>query len=152
MSNKIVIGIDPDVTQSGVAMLNEKVLMLYNLTFFDLFDFLKSLKDEIRTVKVEAGYLNAKSNFHGAKNIQTAARIGKNVGACNEVAKKIVEMCRHYDLSVKEIKPFKKIWKGRDGKITHDELMSQLKFRGIKTESKTTNQEQRDAALICLLG
>lgn len=149
---KLIVGIDGDVTESGAAVFNGKDLKLYKLSFFELLDFLLKNKSEIKIVKVEAGYLNQKSNFYGAKNIQTAARIGKNVGACNEVAKKIVEMCRHYGLPVKEVKPFKKVWKGRDRKITHEELQQQLKLRGIPQIIGATNQEQRDAALICLLG
>lgn len=146
----MVIGIDSDVTKSGVAVLNCKNLKLYNFSFFELFDFLKANKNQIKIVKVEAGYLNSKSNFHGAKNIQTAARIGKNVGACNEVAKKIVEMCEYCDIPVKEVKPFKKVWKS--GKISHVELFAQLIFRDVGCDVSRTNQEQRDAALICLLG
>lgn len=152
MNDKLIIGIDSDVKKSGVAVLNGKELLLNNLAFFDLRDFLVREKENIRIVKVEAGYLNKKSNFRGAKNIRTAARIGKNVGACNEVAKKIVEMCNHYGLPVKEVKPFKKVWKGKDGKITHEELKGQLKFRGIRQIVGRTNQEERDAALICLIG
>ena len=152
MNDKLIIGIDSDVKKSGVAVLNGKELLLNNLAFFDLRDFLVREKENIRIVKVEAGYLNKKSNFRGAKNIRTAARIGKNVGACNEVAKKIVEMCNHYGLPVREVKPFHKIWKGRDGKISHEELLLQLKMRNIKNDSRSTNQDQRDAALICLIG
>ena len=151
--NKLIIGIDPDVTESGVAVLHpDKKLELMRLSFFNLADYLRHNASDIHIIKVEAGYMNEKSNFHGAKNIYTAARIGKNVGACNEVAKKIVEMCRHYHLPVKEVKPFRKIWRGKDGKITHEELQQQLKFRGIAPIIGRTNQEERDAALICLIG
>lgn len=151
MMNKLIIGIDPDVYKSGIAVLRpDKKLELSNLSFFDLFDYLITDKAHIKIVKVEAGHLVKKANFHGSKNTRTAAAIGRNVGANNEIGKKIVEMCRHYGLPVKEIKPLKKVWKG--GKISHDELQRQLKFRGIPEILSKTNQEERDAALICLIG
>lgn len=153
MMNKLIIGVDPDVDKSGIAVLHpDKKLELYNLSFFELFDYLITNKENIKIVKVEAGHLVKKANFHGSKNTRTAAAIGRNVGANNETGKKIVEMCEHYGLLVKEVKPFKKIWRGKDGKITHEELQGQLKFRGIRTVVGRTNQEERDAALICLIG
>lgn len=151
--NKLIIGIDPDVTKSGVAILRPgKVIELTTLSFFELRDFLTREKENIHIVKVEAGHKVKIANFHGSKNSRTAAAIGRNVGANNEVGKKIVEMCEHYGLPVKEVKPFKKIWRGKDGKITHEELQQQLKFRGIAPIIGRTNQEERDAALICLIG
>lgn len=153
MSNKLTIGIDPDVNKSGIAVFHpDKKLAMSNLSFFELQDYFVFHRDNIHVVKVEAGYLNLKSNWHNGNNIRTAARVGKNVGACNEVAKKIVEMCNHYHIPVKEIKPLPKIWKGHDRKITDAELKYQLKSRGIAHVNGRTNQEMRDAALICLLG
>jgi hypothetical protein len=51
-------------------------------------------------------------------------------------------MCKHHDIPVETIKPLKKIWQGKDGKITQKEIAS---FTGI---TERTNQEGRDAALI----
>lgn len=151
--NKLIIGIDPDVTKSGVAILRPgKSIELTTLSFFELRDFLTSEKGNIYIVKVEAGHKVAIANFHGSKNSRTAAAIGRNVGANNEVGKKIVEMCEHYGLPVKEVKPFKKIWKGVDGKISHAELQLQIKIRNLPMLKKRSNQEERDAALICLIG
>lgn len=151
--HKLIIGIDPDVYRSGVAVLHpDKKFEITLLSFFQLRDYLTTDKENIKVVKIEAGHLNSKSNFHGAKNIRTASRIGKNVGANNEVGKKIIEMCEHYDIPYRPVKPFRKVWKGPDGKITHDELQQQLKFRGIAPIIGRTNQEERDAALICLIG
>ena len=49
-----------------------------------------------------------------------------------------------------EQKPFEKGWKGANGKITHDELNYILQHNGLQ-EVKKTNQDARDAALICIL-
>ena len=47
-------------------------------------------------------------------------------------------------VDVKLIKPLRKIWHGRDKKITHDELCQITKMINVRR----TNQEERDAALL----
>lgn len=45
-----LVGIDPDVEKNGVCMYDRKTkaIALHNLTFFELFDFLKSLNQKNR--------------------------------------------------------------------------------------------------------
>lgn len=150
----LIIGIDPDIYKNGVCTWDRqnKTVELQTLTFFQLFEYLQEMKDHIKLVKIEAGWKNKKSNFHEAKNIETASRIGKNVGANHETGKKIVEMCQHLRIPFREIKPLKKIWKSKDGKISHEELQKQIRFRGLPELTARTNQEQRDAALISFNG
>lgn len=134
MNKKILIGIDPDVTKSGVAT-SDKVLM--NLTFFELFDFLKAYKKtnlELE-VYVECGFLN-KSNWHktnGSNSIN--AQIGQRTGANHEVAKKICEMCEFLEIKYHKIKPTR-------SKVNADF------FKKITKIDKRTNQEQRDAYML----
>lgn len=146
-----IIGIDPDVDKSGCATLNiqERKVEANCYTFPDLLDYLSFLKDDLDKkgqafiVLVEAGYLN-KSNWHTkGKSIGTHAAIGNSTGRNHEVAHIIVGMCRHWNIEVIEQRPLKKMWKGKDGKITHEELS---KFVNLP---KRTNQEVRDAVLLC---
>lgn len=145
-----IIGIDPDCDKSGVAFLetSSKKLELSNLTFPLLLDYIKHVKEQHdesgQTVVfvVEAGYLN-KSNWHvKGNNTRVATMIGSHTGRNHEVARKIIEMIKHYGLEVIEARPLKKCWKGSNGKITHDELAY---FTGIYGR---TNQESRDSALM----
>ena len=53
------------------------------------------------------------------------------------------ECAENFGLEVVMMKPLRKFWKGRDGKITHDEALYFM--RGLP---KQTNQESRDAALL----
>ena len=146
----IIIGIDCDVTKSGVAYLDTATrrLEVSALTFPKLIDYLKFVKQKSDesgqsvVVAVEAGWLNKISNYHTAAS-RGGQRISKDVGANHEVGKKIIEMCKHYGLEVVEQKPLKKCWKGKERKITHEEIAY---FTGL---TGTTNQEMRDAALIC---
>ena len=138
----IYIGIDPDVYKSGVAyyVSETKVLELSNLSFFNLYDYLKFVKENQGgnnlTVVIEAGWLN-KSNWHkvadGGSSIN--AKIGQRTGANHEVGKKIVEMCYYLDVKYMLVRPTK-------SKIRHEYFK---KLTGI---IGSTNQEQRDAAML----
>lgn len=152
MGARVLIGIDPDVDRSGVARLDmegEARLSLSSLTFPELLSFLASLRDETaRTgahcrVVVEAGWLN-KGNWHVRWHDTTglACAKGYQVGRNHEAGRKIAELARGLGFQVDEVRPLRKLWKGRDGKITADELRY---FTGY---SKRSTQDARDAALL----
>ena len=147
-----IIGIDPDVEKSGVSTLEVAThkLEVAALTFPQLLDYLQFVKrQEILEVApkaivvVEAGWLN-QSNWHLNRNdnARTASAKGNATGRNHEVGRKIVEMAKHYGLEVVEQPPLKKYWKGKDGKITHEELAY---FTGL---TGRTSQEMRDSALL----
>lgn len=144
-----VIAIDPDKEKSGVAFLKPQTrqLELANLAFPDLLDYLQSCRTkqlesgESLIVVVEAGWMVNKSNYHEAQG-HRAEKIAKDVGANHETGRKILEMCNHYGIESVGHYPLRKCWKGKDRKITHEELAS---FTGI---TGRTNQETRDAALL----
>jgi len=139
IKNKILIGIDPDVTKSGVAV-NHSITKIHltNLTFFQLFDYLKSIQTtelNLIEVYVECGFLN-KGNWHktsGSNSIN--AQIGQRTGANHEVAKKICEMCEYLGITYHQVKPTK-------SKVNSDF------FKQITKIDKRTNQEQRDAYML----
>lgn len=147
-----IIGIDPDVKKSGVAQLRTagREVELFSASFPELIDYLQRMADFRQrtgmkaTIVVEASWLIS-TNWHTkrADSVRTAARKGKDAGRCHEVGRKIVECARYYGLDVVEQLPLKKIWKGKDGKITHDELSAFVP--GLPSR---TNQEGRDAMLL----
>lgn len=137
--------------KNGVAYLNceNKNLEISTLSFPELLDYLRYVQRRAETtqkhlvVVVEAGYMN-KGNWHlNPKDTKAAAAAkGNHAGRNHETARKIVEMCKHWQMEVKEVKPLEKCWKGKDRKITHEEL---ARFTGVMGR---TNQEGRDAALL----
>lgn len=136
MKNRLLIGIDPDVEKNGVCFKNGKLIELSNLTFFQLFDFLKSQTNNSHMnpiVYIECGFLNA-SNWHKKANASASlnAKIGERTGANFEVAKKIVEMCEYLNLEYVKVKP------------TRSKVNAEF-FKQITGIDKRTNQEQRDA-------
>lgn len=149
---KLLLAIDPDVEKNGVALLDrqERKVTGYSLTFPQLVVKLLEIKDGNAQGKpachvlVEAGYLN-KSNWHlnYRDSKRVAAAKGNAAGRNHEVARKIIELCEYWKIPVHEIKPLKKCWQGRDGKITHDELAVFCRM-----DNRTTNQDIRDAMLM----
>lgn len=148
----IIIAIDPDCDKSGMAILDttDCYLELHSLTFVQVYNYIEQWmviayeRDNTLAVVIEAGWLN-KSNWHlkvGDNKRQAAAK-GYAVGRNHEVGRKLFDLCQHLHLEAHLIPPLRKMWRGKDGKITHEEL---TQFAPIN--KKRTNQEERDAALI----
>lgn len=148
MKNKpdIIIGIDPDVDKSGVGVVSRSgSVEVFSFSFPELIEFLRRSADlKERTVIVVEASWKISTNWHTQRgeSVRTAARKGKDAGRCHEVGRKIVECARYYGLDVKEQLPLKKIWKGKDGKITHEEISAFIHM------GARSNQETRDAALL----
>lgn len=147
----IIIGIDPDVKKSGLALVAEQGQMVEvnTYSFPELIEYLQIIRDRFLAenikvmVVVEASWkISYNWHAHRGDTKGTIARKGKDAGRCHEVGRKIVECARYYGLEVVEKLPLKKIWKGPDGKITHEEISA---FMAI---GKRSNQEERDAALL----
>ena len=147
----LVIGIDPDVDKVGVAVMDKqnKTITAYSLKFFELLDFLRERREQIEWVKVECGFLIAKSNYHRLSPKAVSENIAKKVGRNHQSAYYIIEMCEYLGLSTLKKKPLRKIWKGVDKKITQEELEFNLKAIGYTFKGRK-NQDARDAALIAL--
>ena len=146
----IIIAIDPDVEQSGVARLDvaEKKSWAETLLFPMLVEYIKTVAKQNRHKKVcvvvEASWLN-NHNWHLTRydNLAIAARKGYDEGRNHEAGRKLVEMLQYHGIEVKEQLPLRKIWQGKDRKITHAEI-TDITGR----EKKRSNQEERDAMLL----
>ena len=152
----IIIGIDPDVDKSGLALLNvsRKTITIADFEFPFLLDYIKECgritKEEGTSlvVVVEAGWL-VKSNWHlhPKHTRQVAAEIGNR-----NRAKLCSRNENHRDVptlgyqSENAKTPLAKHWKGPDKKITHKEL--KYLVEPIVGPIKATNPEKRDAVLL----
>lgn len=154
---RYILGIDPDITASGIALYDTKeryFLLLETLSLPALVDFLLKHQSEAYDwlAVVEASWLISHVYHHG-RNARTTAKIGKNVGANHQTGKHIVELLHHYGYKPVQQAPLKKMWRGRDGKITHEEFvrLSGVAFAPyLEHLERRTNQEMRDAALLAL--
>ena len=152
MKYTTIIAIDPDTEKSGVAMLDLKhgEVEAGAMPFPELIDMLRDISQWTSPCKVivEGGWLVSKSNYHYARG-RGGERIAKNVGANHETGRKIVEMLAYWGIEHEVIHPLKKCWKGRDGKITKEEMDSLLQGSGFSPLARC-NQDVRDAVLVAL--
>lgn len=146
-----IIGIDPDVDKSGFAVLDCAAAAFVRceaLSFPELIDSLAMyaadniLHDHI-TVVMEDSDISCNWHLDPRDKKSVVAAKGRSVGMCHATARHLRECAENYGLSVTGIKPLKKIWKGKDGKISHAEIASFA--TGCP---KKTNQEVRDAMLL----
>lgn len=147
--NKI-IGIDPDIDKSGIAIYvrNDKSLILENWTLGKLIKNFDYFNRKRVLFVVEAGYLN-KSNWHIKKTSSVVAgEIGRRTGENHATAKQIVNIIKEFGFDCVELPPLAKVWKG--GKISHKEFLEKCKKDGVIVDVNRSNQEERDAGLIAL--
>lgn len=90
---------------------------------------------------VEAGWFNAIVNYHGVYG-KAGQRVAKNVGSNQQIGKCLIEVAQFHGLQVEPVRPLKKYWKGKDGKITAEE------FAAVTGWNKRSSQDARDAGLI----
>lgn len=143
---KTIIGIDPDVNESGVAILSPTgELTLFKMTFPQLVDHLFSCSASPASfiVVVEKGWFT-QTNYHLRSGVgqRVSSKLGISIGRNHETGRKIVEMAEHYGLKVDAVPPLRKIWKSKDGKISKAELEA---FTGPLPRC---SQDERDAALL----
>ena len=150
MRYDIILAIDPDVEQSGVARLDvtQRKSWADTLPFPMLIEYIRqvyrtNLGKSIAVV-VEASW-HKTHNWHLNRRdtLGIAARKGYDEGRNHEAGRKIIEMLNYYGIEVIEKEPLRKIWKGPDGKITHTEITAITGW-----EKKRSNQEERDAMLL----
>lgn len=157
-----VIAIDPDIDKNGVATISrsKRTCRVDSLTFPETLEYIKNASvnaEKPLTVIVEAGWLN-KGNWHVTESRNGkwspsawAAAVGKSDGECSAVSKKLLECFEYYKISAVPRRPLKKCWRGRDRKITHEELAQQMETYRVAFPYKRTNQEERDSALLALV-
>lgn len=148
MTHDIIIGIDPDVEASGVATLirRTKKIDATTMKLPALMDYLRRVRYPTLTVAVvvEASWTTA-HNFHTLPpdSKAMAANKGYRVGRNHQIGIDIADIARHFSLDVRLQPPLRKIWKGKDRKITHEEICAITGYT-----AKRSNQEERDAMLL----
>ena len=148
---RLVIGIDPDVDKSGVGIidLERKEVSKAELNLPALVEYLTGIEDVM--VIIEAGWKNG-SNFHLKNKGQWhASKIGEQVGRNHEVSKIIGEFCEYHGIPYRFVKPLARCYHGKDGKISHEELMELIEERGYTMVKCRTNQEVRDAIRLAIV-
>jgi len=152
IKNKIYVGIDPDVENSGIAILdkNSKIKLQFKiLDYFELFDYLRQLnnKHDILVViekgelnktlfKAEAVYRNTKGN--NTKKLKFGLKVASRTGRNFEATNIIIKFCEYVNINYKIYVPKSKKF---DAKF----VKQAFGYAG------QTNQDKRDA-LRCIAG
>lgn len=146
---KYFVGIDPDVDKSGVAIVETTgdVLLSKQMSFACiielLINFTSEHKGEVKVI-VEAGWKN-KSNWHWNNKDSKAVVAAKGVsqGRNEQVSKLFGDFMQALNIDFEFRRPLKKMWHGKDRKITQKELENV-----VRTKLPRMNQEGRDAMLL----
>ena len=143
--NNHIIGIDPDLVKSGLAVYSKKTnrLILTLASFPDLIKSISSFNPKDTIVYVEAGWLNNKSNYRPRNNSMPAhidslirERTAKNVGENHAVGKIIFEYLTNLGYLCELVRPTKN-------------KASVLLFKSVANiETKKSHQELRDAGML----
>lgn len=168
MRKEFIIGIDPDKEKSGLAALDitdgKKLLLLETFEFPELIEYCLALNDQVANyiaheheaslkVFIEASWISS-SIWHlsNTDNPRVAAKKGYCVAENHQTGKLIARMLERGGVEVHQRKPFLKVWKRENRKISHDELMRELEAYDITLypPKKRSNQEERDAALMAI--
>lgn len=147
-----VIGIDPDVDRNGCALLDVRTrkMEVNTLHFPQLIDYICEISHKSNEegssliVIIEAGWMN-RSNFHILRSHgkQGIASLGVDQGRNEQVSRLIGEFMEHKSIDYEFKRPLTKCWKGKDRKITREEI-EMITGQNLGR----TNQEGRDAALL----
>jgi len=157
-----IIAIDPDVDKSGLAELYPSTgdCELSSRTFPELIDEIISIKKESEMYKqtlivvIEIDTTTTHNwRINSKMSRQMIATMGHKQGRNYQVAQTLIQYMEFYGVEYVKQAPLRKGWRGREGKITHEELMALkgLKFTKAADQRMTqTNQEERDAALLAI--
>lgn len=156
---RYILGIDPDVDRTGVALVDcegRRLEYAGALTFADCVKYLDGITAMYPSedVKVVIEDSDTSTNWHCGgiifdkrlamdQKVRKAAAIGRSAGLCHATARHLREYAESCGLRVVMQRPLKKCWKGKDKKITQAEAAQFMP--GLP---KKCNQEVRDAALI----
>lgn len=123
----MIIGIDPSVNKSGVAVLeNNQLTMCESMTLWVLFDFIK--ENPNAHFYVENSNLD-NGNWHG---VTARKNVGKNQG----ISQNIVGLIKEKNFKLTELKP-----DGYSIRFFNEEL-----FRKVTKFNQRTNKDARAAA------
>ena len=163
MNTHIHIGIDPDLTESGVALWDSELKQfgfIKRMTFWEVINEIECWNIPVEVI-IEAGWLNKPKNFHNKKLIVSATnaagklkltgaaretfiknyldkvgeRVSANVGENHAVGKLLEQYCQSTNIRYRLVQP-----------TTTKEYRKQIINQFAK--KKITNEEEIDAAFL----
>lgn len=142
----IIIGIDPDIEASGMAIIKDKVILsMHRVPFPELIEqIVNAHKQGEIIVKLEDVEANKPIFWRKGLNATVQLKVAQDVGRVKAVARLIMQSLEYHGVTVQMIKPLK----GNVKKAKKDASY----FNQITGWEKRSNEDGRDAALIGIYG
>lgn len=152
---RYIVGVDPDVYKSGVAVLETRTGTFEIIQALNIIEFISLVGGKMLSLALRYGGTSnvvfviedsdSTTNWHlpPGTSPRAAAAIGHGAGLCHATQRHLEEIAKSVHFQVILHSPLKKSWMGRDGKITQEEITQFMP--GLP---KKLNQECRDAALL----
>jgi hypothetical protein len=146
---KTIVGIDPDLTKSGLAILSGSTWLFHAaVENCDIVEIIQKHCDPATTaIILECGWLNEKANFRFGTNKRISDKISKNVGENQATGKFILSLLKKAGYQVIEQAPLHKgplKIQGKWSKLGKDFI---IQNSGITTRM---NDEVRDAIYLVI--
>lgn len=143
----LIIGIDPDLKASGVAIVvRNKISELKNMPFPELIEYITALAAD-NEIMVKLEDVNAWSGVKHRAGTGPAAmrKISQNVGQVKAVATLIKQSLNSKGIDVHLVKPLR-------GEVKMQAKKNSAYFNKLTGWTGSSNEDNRDAALIALHG
>ncbi len=141
---RLVIGIDPDLIKSGVALAKDgELLELQAMAFPQLLESARRWIADKALFVVEDVEHHATTYRRSGTNASQHARIAQNVGQVKATARILVECLRHLGAEVQQVKP---LAGKRQAKKDANYFAQLTGWQG------RTNEDKRDAGMLALYG
>lgn len=142
---KLIIGIDPDLVKSGVAVTeNKKILTLDSMRFFELCRFIDEHKHQAVFHLENVEYCKAVYPREAAKSEAVKMNIAQKVGMVKAIGRLLVEYLDGAGAEYKLIKPLV-------GPLKRAKKDAEFFNRQTGWTGKS-NEDKRDAGLLALYG
>lgn len=143
---RLVVGIDPDLVKSGVAITRAGGLVhLDALSFPDLLEFVRELLPEQPLIIVEEVEADKTTYHRPGTNVRQHGRIAQNVGQVKGVKRVLVECLQSMGVDVVLVKPL-------NGPVKKRAKGDAEYFNKVTGWTGRTNEDKRDAAMLALWG
>lgn len=143
---RLIVGIDPDLTASGVALAKDgQLISLLSEPFPRLLKRAQELVDSKALFIVENVEHDKTTYRRGKTNASQHARIAQNVGQVKGVARVLVECLLDMGADVRQVKPL-------TGPVKRRAKGDAQYFNQITGWRGKSNQDKRDAGLLALYG
>lgn len=148
MKHKLVIGLDPDIDASGVAVWDRETnsfASIFKCPIEDIFEFFQEFSTVNTLIYVEAGWKNDKANFRRGRKSAVSETISMHVGMNHAASKISARILKKMGFEVVETTPLRKGFMKNNNGWTPAGREHFYKITGLQ---KRISDDEKDACLL----